>query len=93
MAYVLAFTEFLGGLGILLGLGTRLFAALISFSMIVAILTVHLKNVFFANKGGFEYPFVILGSTLALVFSGCQKWGIDCLLHKKCCGTNKDHCD
>ena len=67
MAYVLGFTEFLGGLGLLLGLGTRLFAALLAFTMTVAIFTVHLKNGFFASQGGFEYPFVLLGACLALV--------------------------
>ncbi|MBI3019204.1 MAG: DoxX family protein [Deltaproteobacteria bacterium] len=88
MAYVLGFTEFLGGFGVLLGIGTRLFAALLACTMTVAILTVHLKNGFFASQGGFEFPFVLLGSSLALVCTGCQKWGLDCILHKKCCGTD-----
>ena len=88
MGYLLAFTEFLGGIGILLGLGTRIFAALISFTMFMAIVTVHLKNGFFASQGGFEFPFVLLGASLALACIGCQKWGLDCLLHKKCCGTD-----
>ena len=86
MAYVLGFTEFLGGLGLLLGLGTRLFASLLAFTMTVAIFTVHLKNGFFASQGGFELPFILLGSCLALACTGCQKWGLDCILHKKCCG-------
>ena len=88
MAYLLGFTEFLGGIGVLLGLGTRLFAALLAFTMAVAIFKVHLKNGFFSSQGGFEFPFVLLGSCLALVCTGCQKWGLDCILHKKCCGTD-----
>lgn len=88
MAYLLGFTELLGGMGVLLGLGTRLFAALLAFTMAVAIFTVHLKNGFFSSQGGLEYPFVLLGSCLALVCTGCQKWGLDCILHKKCCGTD-----
>ena len=86
MAYLLAFTEFLGGMGVLLGLFTQLFALLLSVVMTVAILTVHLKNGFFAGQGGFEYPFVLLGACLALVVSGCTKFGLDCIVHKKCCG-------
>src|SRR3989338_6024170 len=85
MAYLLGFTEFLGGIGVFLGIGTRLFAALLAFAMAVAIFVVHLKNGFFSNQGGFEFPFVLLGSCLALVCTGCQKWGLDCILHKKCC--------
>ena len=88
MAYLLGFTEFLGGIGVLLGLGTRLFAALLAFTMAVAIFEVHLKNGFFSSQGGFEFPFVLLGSCLALVCTGCQKWGLDCILNKKCCGTD-----
>ena len=90
MAHVLAYTEFLGGLGLILGAFTRFWAFLLSIVMVVAIFTVHLKNGFFADKGGFEFPFVILGSCLALFFTGCNKWGMDCtILHKWCGGSCK----
>lgn len=87
MAYLLAFTELFGGIGILLGAFTRLFAFLLSIVMLTAIFTVHLKNGFFADKGGFEYPFVILGSTLSLFFTGCHSWGLDCTIFKKWCSS------
>ena len=86
-AYVLALTEFLGGIAVFLGICTQLFALLLAFVMAVAIFTVHLKNGFF-GPSGFEYPMVLGSACLALVCSGCTKWGLDCVLHKKCCGTD-----
>ncbi|MBI4040299.1 MAG: DoxX family protein [Deltaproteobacteria bacterium] len=90
MAYLLGYTEFLGGIALVLGLGTRIFALLLSFAMVVAIFSVHWKNGFFGSQGGFEYPFVILGGTLALAAMGCQKWGLDCWIKSKCCKTEGD---
>lgn len=84
-AYVLGLTELLGGIAVFFGICTQLFALLLAFTMAVAIFTVHLKNGFFA-PGGFEYPFVLGGACLALVCAGCTKWGLDCVIHKKCCG-------
>jgi len=92
MAYVLSYTEFLGGIGLLLGAGTRLWALLLSIVMLTAIFTVHIKNGFFASKGGIEMPFIILGSTLAIFFTGCTKWGLDCTVLKKWCGNNGESC-
>lgn len=86
LAYVVAFTEFLGGIGILLGCCTRFFALLISVLMLVAIVKVHWANGFFMDKGGIEYPFIILGATLSLFSTGCTKWGMDCTtVFKKWC--------
>lgn len=86
MAYLLSFTELIGGIAVFLGVATQLFALLLAFTMGVAIFTVHFKNGFFA-PGGFEYPFVLGAACLSLVCSGCTKWGLDCVIHKKCCGT------
>jgi putative oxidoreductase len=85
MAYVLSYGEFLAGVGVLLGAFTRCSAFFLSVIMAVAIFTVHLKNGFFASRGGIELPFILLGASLALFFTGCTKWGFDCTLLKKWC--------
>src|SRR3982750_1039080 len=64
-----ALVEFFGGFAIVLGLLTRLAALGIAATMVVAILTVHLKNGFFAPTG-FEFPLSLLGSAIALVSPG-----------------------
>ncbi|MBW3625344.1 MAG: DoxX family protein [Armatimonadetes bacterium] len=80
LAYVVAFTEFFGGIAVLLGLLTRLAALGITFVMLGAIFMVHLKNGFFASNQGFEFPFVLLGIALALVAYGAGRWSLDYLL-------------
>lgn len=76
-----ALTEFLGGLTVLLGLGTRLAALGLAVVMAVAIIKVHLTGGFFAPKG-FEYPLALLGASLSLVFSGSKVLALDPLLGK-----------
>ncbi|HLK55875.1 MAG TPA: DoxX family protein [Chthonomonadaceae bacterium] len=70
LAYISAFTELLGGLGVLLGVLTRLASLGLAINMLVAIFHVHLANGFFADKGGFEYPFTLLMIALALLAAG-----------------------
>ncbi len=65
-----AFSEFLGGILILLGLLTRVGAFLIACVMLTAIASVHWPSGFFAGKGGYEYPLALLAMCLALLISG-----------------------
>ena len=77
-----AFVEFFGGIAILLGLLTRLAALGIGATMVVAILTVHLKNGFFAPTG-IEFPLSLLGSAIALVIAGAGDFSLDALIGKR----------
>ena len=77
-----AFVEFFGGIAILLGLLTRLAALGIGATMVVAILTVHLKNGFFAPTG-IEFPLSLLGSAVALVITGAGDFSLDALIGKR----------
>jgi putative oxidoreductase len=77
-----AFVEFFSGIAILLGLLTRLAALGIGATMVVAILTVHLKNGFFAPTG-IEFPLSLLGSAVALVITGAGDFSLDALIGKR----------
>jgi putative oxidoreductase len=77
-----AFVEFFGGIAILLGLLTRLAALGVGATMVVAILTVHLKNGFFAPMGG-EFPLSLLASAIALVIAGAGAFSIDALIAQR----------
>jgi putative oxidoreductase len=77
-----AFVEFFGGIAILLGLLTRLAALGIAATMVVAILTVHLKNGFFAPTG-LEFPLSLLGSAIALIVAGAGDFSFDALIGKR----------
>jgi putative oxidoreductase len=78
--------EFLGPVGLLLGLLTRVAAFGIACVMLVAILTVHGKVGFFMNwqgdqKGeGFEFHLLALGIAVALIIGGAGLWSVDALI-------------
>jgi len=69
-AVVVTLVEFVGGILLIAGVGTRVAAALLAVDMTVAILAVHLKHGFGAQNGGFEYPLTLLAATLCLALAG-----------------------
>jgi putative oxidoreductase len=77
-----ALVEFFGGIAIVLGLLTRLAALGVGATMLVAILTVHLKAGFF-NPGGIEFPLSLLASAIALVVTGAGAYSIDAIIGKR----------
>jgi putative oxidoreductase len=77
-----ALVEFLGGIAITLGLLTRLAALGVGSTMVVAILTVHLKQGFF-NPGGVEFPLALLASAIALVIAGAGAYSVDAAVAKR----------
>lgn len=80
-AWVVALVETIGGVSVILGMWTRIFASLFAIIMIVAII---------AMKGGFnaaELPIALLGLSLGLGLIGCGKWSMCRLCHKKECTT------
>lgn len=81
LTYVAAYTEFLGGVAILLGIMTRLAGGLLSVFMVVAIAVVHFKNGFNMANSGYEYQLLILVCTIAIGLVGPGKYS----LHNKVC--------
>ena len=75
-AALAAYIELLGGLCVLLGLGTRIAAALIFILMCVATIKVHLAKGFFLSNGGFEYSLLILCASAALMLVGGGKFSV-----------------
>lgn len=80
-AWLVIIAEAVGGLGLILGFLTRFAAAALILVMLGATFLVHLPNGFFA-PGGFELPFVLIGSLLPLVFKGGGMWSIDAMIAK-----------
>ena len=75
--------EFLGPLGLAVGLLTRVAAFGIACVMLVAIFTVHWPHGFFMNwygnqKGeGFEYHLLVVGIAITLIIVGAGAWSMD----------------
>jgi putative oxidoreductase len=77
------FAEFFGGLGLIVGLLTRVAAFGVGANMLVAIFSVHAANGFFANwsgtqKGeGYEYHLLVLAMVAYLLIRGAGAFSID----------------
>lgn len=69
--------EFFGGLALLLGLLVRPASVALGFTMLVAILSVHIGKGLFLSNGGFEFGLALLASTIALFISGAGRLSLD----------------
>ncbi len=82
-AFLAIAAEFFGGLGLILGLLTRVAAFGIAVNMLVAVLMVHAQFGFFMNwsgtqKGeGFEYHLLVLAMCTFLMIKGAGAFSID----------------
>jgi putative oxidoreductase len=87
-AFLAIAAEFFGGIGLLLGLLTRVAAFGITCNMLVAIATVHARNGLFMNwtgtqKGeGFEFHLLALAITLLIMARGAGALSLDRLLSR-----------
>jgi putative oxidoreductase len=83
LAFLAIAAEFFGGLGLILGLLTRIAAFGIAVNMLVAIATVHRAFGLFMNwngsqKGeGFEYHLLVLAMTVFLMIRGAGAFSVD----------------
>jgi len=88
VAFLIICTEFFGGLGLIVGLLTRIASLGIAGLMIGAIFMVHLPNGFFMNwmgkqKGeGIEYHLLVLAMAAALLLRGAGAFSVDRELSK-----------
>ena len=78
LGYVSAFTEFLGGILLILGSLTRAAAFAILIDMMVAIAKVHWKHGLMGN-GGYEFPIALATMAFALIFFGAGPISLDAI--------------
>jgi putative oxidoreductase len=69
--------EFLGGLGLALGLLTPFAALAITAVMLGAIATVHWSQGLWVTNNGFEYPLVLLAIAVAVGLAGPGSYALD----------------
>lgn len=82
-AYLVAFTEFFGGLMIAFGFLTRFGAAAATIFLTVAVVKVHGPHGFFAMGGGFEYPLLWAAVCFAIFLRGGGPLSVDALIGKE----------
>ena len=89
--------EFLGGIGLILGLLSRIAAFGITVNMAVAIALVHARNGFFMNWAGsqggegFEYHLLVISVTILLMVRGSGAWSVDRVLENWLTGGRTWH--
>lgn len=89
LALLAIMAEFLGGLGLIVGLFSRIAAFGIAVNMVVAIVTVHFANGLFMNwagnqKGeGYEYHLLAIAIALLIMLRGSGALSLDRLLSGK----------
>lgn len=90
VAYFIAWLEVIGGLALILGIATRLFALLFAIEMLVAVFVIGLSRAF----GGFEFYLSVASLAIALIGSG--RFSILKMECDNCggflCGRNADIC-
>ena len=77
MALLSGGTEFFGGLALIVGLLARPAALGLSFTLLVAIFSVHIHNGLFMANNGYEFALALLGGTLAVLIEGAGKLSFD----------------
>lgn len=78
-AWAAALSEFAGGIGLALGLLTRVSSFFIVCTMLVAVLGVHLNDPFAKQELGLLYLFI----ALAFMLKGAGNWSVDAFLRDK----------
>ena len=70
MQLPIALAEFIGGVFLLVGVLTRISAAVFSIILLGAIFHIRWENGFFISQGGWEWDFVMLAVTLSIIVAG-----------------------
>ncbi|SHM81750.1 DoxX family protein [Phytopseudomonas punonensis] len=77
MALLAGSAEFFGGLALIIGLLVRPAAAVLTFTLVVAIFSVHIGNGFFMSNNGYEFALALMAATLALLVDGAGRLSLD----------------
>ncbi|MCU1433965.1 MAG: hypothetical protein JWR71_690 [Pseudarthrobacter sp.] len=76
-APLVAGLELAGGIALILGVLTRIVAALLAVNMIGALFLVHAAAGVFADKGGYELVLLLGAAALALALTGAGRVSVD----------------
>jgi putative oxidoreductase len=76
-APIVATLELVGGIALILGVLTRVFAALLALDMLGALVLVHASAGIFAADGGYELVLVLAAAALAIAFFGPARLSAD----------------
>ena len=94
--YLTAFTEFLGGIAIIFGLFSRVFAVGYFIEMLVVLFKIHLPMGFFMNWGaiaghgeGYEFHIALIAMSLAAALVGPGTYSLDYVIASRRVGEKQ----
>lgn len=79
LAYIVAVIELVGGILLILGVGTRVIGALLAIIMVGAIFTAKFSIGFIAADGatGYEYDVALAAMAIYFIFAGAGQYSVD----------------
>ncbi|MDR7082031.1 putative oxidoreductase [Arthrobacter ginsengisoli] len=80
VAPVVATLELVGGVALILGVLTRVFAALLAVNMVGALFLVHAPAGIYVETGGYELVLILAAAALAVALVGAGKVSVDKVL-------------
>lgn len=80
MALAAGSAEFFGGIALIIGLLTRPAAIVSAFTMLVAMVVVHLEHGFFLATNGIEFSLILLIGSAVIALQGAGKISVDAYL-------------
>jgi len=95
LAFLMIAGEFFGGIGLIVGLFSRIAALVIALTMVGAIATVHFRfglflNWFGSQEGhGIEYHLLAIALSLVVVVKGAGAFSLDRLVHEHVSGLEQ----
>ena len=82
MGPAIGILELVGGIALIIGLGTRIVGLLLALDMAGAITMVHMKNGFFSPTG-IEFVLMLFAASLALGLAGAGEMSVDAVMSRK----------
>jgi len=83
MAALAGGAEFFGGLLLIVGLLVRPTAVVLAFTMLVAIVTVHLPHGLFMSNNGYEFGLALMVISISLALRGADSLSLDKVIQTK----------
>ena len=78
----IALAELIGGILLIVGVGTRITASIFSIILLGAIFHIRWENGFFISEGGLEWDLVMLAAVLLIIAAGPGKISISHVIKK-----------
>lgn len=97
MAYIVAWVEFLGGVSLIIGYGSKVASFLLALTMITALIKVHAANGFSVGNNGYEFVLALFAVSVGLLYTGPGRYSLGsrcgCPVKDGVCPANDVGCD